>query len=177
MAKVVSRVVYNHLPQIKQSAKAGARRIVWQTALEILRGSQRRMEGPKHGRLYRRGAVTRAYKVGGKRAQAYQAAGARSRVVGGKLRVTTGYQFHRASAPGEAPAIDLGKLRASGEADMVGESAAMVSYSAVYAARQEMGGSDSRGVNIEARPYLKPEAEDAQPRFETRMKDMLAGLK
>jgi phage gpG-like protein len=134
------------------------------------------MEGPKHGRTYRRGAITKSYKVSGKAWRKWKGTGAKARMSGGRVQVITGYQFHRASAPGEAPAVDLGKLRASYEAERTGSEAAMVFSNSVYAARLELGGSDSRGRYIAPRPALKPAALKAYFRFLKRMDDMLGDL-
>lgn len=172
---IVSKVVYNHLPRLTGDARRQARGIVWQTAQEIERDTKSRMEGPKHGRIYRRGAITKRYSVRGKKWQQHK--GARARLVGGKVEVTVGYQFHRASAPGEAPAVDLGNLRASYQAEMVNDDAAAVFSNSIYAARLELGGSDSRGIHIAARPALRPAAKEARTRFVQRMRAMLAGLR
>lgn len=63
-------------------------------------------KGPKSGRLYRRGSIKRAA------TKARRALGLR-RVAGNPNRVIVGATFHRASAPGEAPASDTGRLVAS----------------------------------------------------------------
>lgn len=80
---------------------------------------------------------------------------------------------HQASAPGEPPAVDTGRLRNSiamkgptWEGDAVtGE----VGTNVEYAARLEFGGTDSRGVRIAARPYMRPALEQAAPAIERRL--------
>jgi HK97 gp10 family phage protein len=60
-------------------------------------------QGPKSGRLYRRGSITKT------RTKGLAGLGLR-RVKGQANRVIAGANFHRASAPGEAPATDTGYL-------------------------------------------------------------------
>lgn len=63
------------------------------------------MLAPKHGRTYARGALTRAA------SKNTRALGLRNRVTAkGNRRAIVGYRLHRASAPGEAPAVDQSVL-------------------------------------------------------------------
>lgn len=67
---------------------------------------------------------------------------------------------HRASAPGEPPATDTGRLIASGVSD--GDvSGAFVRFDTVYAAPLEFG-----TARIQPRPYLVPSAEEDKPERE-----------
>lgn len=70
---------------------------------------------------------------------------------------------HRASAPGEAPAVDLGNLRAALFADMTGpiEAVVGVGRQAPYAPSLEFG-----GAALAPRPFLTPAIETERPRFE-----------
>src|SRR6478735_9310259 len=75
---------------------------------------QKILSGPKTGRLYRRGAITKVatkglLKLGLKK------------VKGSDKRVVAGFNFHRASAPGESPATDTGGLVNSIRATKTGE--------------------------------------------------------
>lgn len=70
---------------------------VAKAALDVERDIKGEMRAPKSGRTYRRGAVAGR-------------APARTRALGGGRAAVAGFNFHRASAPGEAPAVDLGEL-------------------------------------------------------------------
>jgi len=62
------------------------------------------MRAPKHGRTYGRGKITRAPSSRlPKGLRTYETAK-------GNKRAIVGYKFHRASAPGEAGAIDTGSV-------------------------------------------------------------------
>jgi hypothetical protein len=79
-------------------------RIVAQTATDYERKVKEKMTAPKSGRTYRRGAITRA-------ASSNLPKGLRTRTTEkGNVRAIVGYRLHRASAPGEAPAVDEGTL-------------------------------------------------------------------
>jgi len=102
--------------------------------------------------------------------------GARS---GRTYKVSKTGKLHVASAPGEPPAVLFGHLRNS-----VGNSAPAwsgweisfdygpglgVSAEGVvetYSRRLEYGGVDSRGVKIDARPYMEPSANRLEPLLE-----------
>lgn len=61
---------------------------------------------------------------------------------------------HRASAPGEAPASDSGRLVASGQVTLdVAKMSANVNFATEYAAILEFGTEDARN---EPRPFLRP---------------------
>lgn len=86
------------------SLRSAVERIVAQTTLDYEAAVKEQMRAPKHGRTYRRGRITRAdsskLPKGLKR---YQTAK-------GNTRAIVGYKLHRASAAGEAPAVDTGNL-------------------------------------------------------------------
>jgi len=70
-------------------------------------------------------------------------------------------KWHRASAPGEAPATDSGRLASHinftlSERGMKASVGVNDATNIVYAARMEFGGKDSRGVYIAPRPYIRP---------------------
>lgn len=91
-------------------------------------------------------------------------AGAVKKTLSGKRsgRIYTGRRGrkHQASAPGEPPATQTGKLRQSitfGEAKWDGWNVTCeVGSSMPYAQRLEWGGVDSRGIRILPRPYFEP---------------------
>lgn len=70
---------------------------------------------------------------------------------------------HRASAPGEAPATDTGRLVGSIQANIEGKSAE-VSANTEYAAYLEFGTR-----TIEPRPFLFPALEQERPAWERRL--------
>ena len=70
---------------------------------------------------------------------------------------------HRASAPGQAPATDTGRLASSIVADITGLTAE-VSADVQYAAPLEFG-----AVNMEPRPFLEPALESERSKFEQRL--------
>lgn len=77
------------------------------------------------------------------------------------------YGSHRASAPGEAPAMDTGTLAASIQVDPTGATSAAVSTNQDYAVHLEYG-----TVNMAARPAWVPAAEQVRPRFLQRLGDL-----
>jgi hypothetical protein len=102
--------------------------------------------------------------------------GARS---GRSYRVSKTGRLHVASAPGEPPAVQFGNLRNSVGHSGPNWEGAIVSGevgpglgqkprggvpdpSTSYARRLELGGVDSRGVMIEARPYMAPASVKAE---------------
>lgn len=91
------------LLQNPDSLRPALEKVVADKALEIERDIKEQMRAPKSGRTYRRGAITkRASKV-------TRGLGLRERTTKrGFQRAIVGNKFHRASAPGEAPATDQG---------------------------------------------------------------------
>lgn len=77
----------------------------------------------------------------------------------GRVRVR-GRKTHQASAPGEAPAVDMGFLRGSMGMEMEGDLVAAVYAAAAYAARLEFGGG-----RIAARPFMRPAMEEEAEEF------------
>lgn len=75
---------------------------------------------------------------------------------------------HRASAPGEAPAIESGDLVGSIRAGEVGPGRWVVASDDEKAPTLELGGG-----RIAPRPFLKPAAEAARPGFEAAVKRAL----
>ena len=101
------------------------------TALKAETEAKKSMRGPKHGRTYGRGASKRG-KVNG-----------RKRVLAVRL--------HRASAPGEPPAVDYGVLWNSLRAGLVGPGLSELAVGAKYGRSLEYGTS-----RMAARPFLRP---------------------
>lgn len=79
-------------------------KLVSEAAFEIERTVKEAMQAPKHGRTYRRGRVTRAFSSNlPKGLRTYK-------TEKGNRRAIVGYKLHRASAPGEAPAVDTSSV-------------------------------------------------------------------
>jgi hypothetical protein len=124
------------------------------------------MRAVKRSALYLEGEVKRTL------------SGSRS---GRSYKVSRTGRLHIASAPGEPPAVLMGVLRNSvvhsepvREGDRIfsnvgpgaGQDEADIPP---YAVRLEFGGIDSRGVMIEARPYMTPTAERARSVIEQQL--------
>lgn len=98
--------------------------------------------GSPAGRTYRRGAINKAA------SQRLLSMGFRlSRKSPG--RVVAGYNFHRASAPGQPPATDTGNLVNLINAHPTGPASAEVDFNAAYAGLLEMGTG-----HMAPRPYV-----------------------
>jgi HK97 gp10 family phage protein len=79
---------------------------------------------------------------------------------------------HRASAPGQAPASDTGRLANSITAEISGK-AATITAGTEYAAPLEFGTRD-----IEPRPFMVPAMEQERPKFNARLQKIVdAGTK
>ncbi len=80
-------------------------------------------------------------------------------------------RVHRASAPGEAPAIDTGALANSIQVDVVGETEAVVYTNQKYAAPAEFG-----TARMAPRPFMKPAADAERGDFERAARAVLKKL-
>jgi phage gpG-like protein len=86
--------------------------------------------------------------------------------------------MHRASAPGQAPMSDTGRLAGSIYFDTDGPMRAVVGSFLVYAKYLEYGTTRmnfSGGVGG-PRPFFRPAVEAMRPRFEKYISDALAGV-
>lgn len=87
-----------------------------------------------------------------------------------RVKTKTGYRRHRSSAPGQTHANLHGNLRKSIGWKVYGSDKMEFGYgvtryhgnAASYARRIEEGGTDRRGITIEARPSLKNNIENVQ---------------
>jgi len=86
------------------------------------------------------------------------------------------YGTHRASAPGEAPAIDTSQLVNSGLVEKQGDLSAIISFTAEgedgypYSIMLEFGGGGPESPTQSARPYLTPAVEAERRNFTEAMK-------
>lgn len=171
------RIVFNRLPNMTKEVRKRASKVVKKTVGFVERHARDAMEGPKHGRLYKRRAITRSAR--GKIGKGLIAAGARARIgmrivdpATSGARVTVGYTYHRASAPGEAPAVDLGGLRSSIQGEMTGETSGVVFTNQGYGPPLEFGGK-----HVRPRPFMRPAAKDGQSYLDAEMARELRGMK
>ena len=109
------------------------------------------------GRLYRRGAITA-------RATKKTANLGLFRKAGTKTRVIIGSRFHRASASGQAPAIDSGKLLRSLQVKKTGVLQLTIFTPLKYAAILE---------NKLNRPFLKVSRDNYRRKFKQNLKDAI----
>ncbi len=153
------------------SLREALEKVVAATAFDIERGVKERMRAPKHGRTYRRGAITR------KATRNTRALGLRERVTGRgqlspegfsleKRRAVVGYKIHRASARGEAPAVDTSVLINSVKARPKGW-------------RAEIGSPVGYAWLLEYvldRPAFEPALEAARSPFQRKIDEAIARL-
>lgn len=144
MTQVKSGLVYSRLPELARIFPAEVAQIVKETAQAVRAEAQASMRTPKTGRTYaissiKRKATKRDVKAGFAKERGQ--------------KFVAGYKFHRASAPGEAPAVDTGALVNHISAKMTGKTTAIVSANQEYAAALEFG---SPARHLAARPFLRP---------------------
>ncbi len=143
--------------------------VVDRTAKSVEGGVKLRIkQGAKTGRLYRRASIKKA--VGAQRAAEFGRLGLRrSRIKPGAF--VTGYEIHRASAPGESPADDTGFL-----ANSIQATPAQVDETGVRAAVR-VGAKYGRRLEKKLnRPYLRPVIEQARPQFIAEVKQAVKEL-
>lgn len=75
---------------------------------------------------------------------------------------------HTASAPGDPPATDTGRLASSIEFDQIGELTATVGSKLAYAAHLEYG-----TISMAARPFFRPAVEKITPKYIARLEKAL----
>jgi hypothetical protein len=144
----------NRIPELIKRLPEEVDQVVQKTALDILGDARQSMSGEKHGRTYSVKAIFA--KASGKKGKAMISSGSRSR----NGKVVTGYKTRRASAPGEAPAMDTGHLANSIQKIKTQMGGAIVAVGADYGVPLEIG---SR--KMAARPFMKPAAERAWTGF------------
>jgi phage gpG-like protein len=88
---------------------------------------------------------------------------------------TRGGVSHQASAPGEAPASDTGRLAGSITFDKTGPMSATVGSDLVYAAALEFGFDFGGGRVIDPRPAWVPAIEKITPKYIARLEKALGG--
>lgn len=129
------------LNMIATHTRVGFDQVVGSIATEIANAAKTSMRGAKHGRAYAKG-VSKWRRVKGQ-------------------KVAAAIRLHRASAPGEAPAIDTGNLVNSIEAVRIGNAHWRVNVYAEYGAFLEFGTS-----RMQPRPFLRPACRKGEALFE-----------
>lgn len=114
--------------------------------------------GPKTGRIYELGESEVSFVTKAGKSVAFTA------------RKGKKAKQHQASAPGEAPANEVGNLAAGIRARRTGKLSAEVTVAAEYGATLEFGSADGR---IAPRPFLGPAVEHVRPQFEDDVREAL----
>lgn len=171
-------VVRNDFPKLAAEIKEKADVVAADTAKQILEHAQVLISsGPKTGRTYARGAVKRRLgkkdrvfdvTLFGQTRQYTQYGLSVTKSKRGNLYKTVGYKLHRASAPGEAPATDIGNLVNSGYAKRARRGLWHVGFHAKYARGLEFG-----TPKILPRPFLRPAVERFREAFLAAMRQVL----
>lgn len=126
-------------------------------------------QGSKTGRIYRRGAIKKV--VGARTANSLGLR--KAETAKGRQKFVVGFGFHRASAPGQAPASDSTHLVNSIKAERATSDArgihALITVNAKYAAILEHGGG-----YMAARPFVAPAAKKNEPKFQAAVAGLVA---
>lgn len=151
---------FNDFAKIADAMTVEAGRIVNRTIHRIEARWKGSLSGPRSGRTYRKGRIGRrmSRRLEGLGLRTYQ-------TEKGATMAIVGYRFHRASAPGEAPATDTGNLANSIYARMTGKTEGEVGSNAECAPTLELG-----GAHMAARPSLVPAVRAEWPEFIRAMK-------
>lgn len=145
-------------------------RLVAETASDIERDVKERMRAPKHGRTYRRGAITKRATKGTRGLGLREVVRNRAQMSpeGFSLErrlAVVGYKFHRASAAGEAPAIDHAGVINSILTKPDGTRATITANNVAALLEYHMN-----------RPAFEPALEDARPGFVQRVDETIRRL-
>jgi hypothetical protein len=183
VAETTIEIVFNHFPILGAGMARRADEVCEKTAEAIQVHAVTLIQSPpKSGRTYARSAIKRRLSkkdvvfdvtMFGKTRQYTQyglAVTKSSRSA--NLYKTIGYTFHRASAPGEAPATDTGLLATSGYTEKKGTADHEVGFTAEYAQKLEFG---TPGGKIAPRPFLRPAIEQYRDGFIAAMREATAG--
>ena len=82
------------------------------------------------------------------------------------------YGTHRASAPGQPPAVDTGALIGSIHVEFPDEDTSLIVANTPYAAALEFGRDDG---SIQERPFMRPGFANAKPAIDVLMKEASGG--
>ena len=155
---IVVKVIYNDLDKLPAQLKRGAREVIDRILRMIVFEVKESMRAPKSGRSYRRGSIRR------KMSASYK--GLRTTTTKSGTYAIIGAKIHRASAPGEAPAVDYGNLINSVKEkreDMTGYVYTNADYAEVLETRRH-------------RPFFKPAVDKLTDSFIKQMDAVVKGL-
>lgn len=155
--KKTKTALQSELLRRPESLRESLERVVAETAFDIEADVKAKMRAPKHGRTYKRGHVTR------KASRNTRALGLREVTSSkGFQRAVVGYNFHRASAPGEAPAVDQSTLINSIKTVPSGTRATVTASAPQAEALEFKRGRAVFGPALErARPQFQRDADEA----------------
>jgi hypothetical protein len=146
------------------SLHAALAKVVHETAFDVERDIKEQMREPKSGRTYARGAITR------RASKVTRGLGLREKTTAkGFQRAVVANTFHRASAPGEAPAVDTGGAINS-------------LITTVEGLRATIDGSEILGLldtgtrKLAPRQFVRPALERARAPFERRVEEAIEEL-
>lgn len=151
MIQINIKTKFNHLPAIQASIRPAMSAVVRKTAFDVEGQIKKEMRRSKTGRTYERLAGQGTTKKG-------------------TVRKRRG--MHRASAPGEAPAVDLGQLINSIQTEHVTDLTSTVGTNVEYAMALEFGTS-----RIAPRPVWVPVIEKFRPKFVEAIKAVLRSVR
>ena len=172
-------LTFSHLGKIADALAPKVIAALDETVEAIANRARISMAEPKSGRTYKSGEVRRNLRKSERKGLSYrnEFGNLRLRTAGGllvrepsgrgkKLKVVVGSKIHRASAPGESPAVDTGGLVGSIQTRRVGRFAREAYTNAEQAAALENG---SPARHLAPRPFMKPASEAESPAFQKRM--------
>jgi hypothetical protein len=139
------------LPKLTEGINSEIGDVAWQIAAGVEAEAKRLMEhSVPTGRTYRRGEINKAASIPLLRIGLQFSKRRQGQVV-------AGYRFHRASAPGEPPAVDLANLVNSMRAKRTGQMSAELAVNASYAGFLEPPFEGESGLQgLLNRPFLAP---------------------
>lgn len=133
---------------------------------------QKILTGPKSGKLYRLGAIKK--QIARRDLSFFRSDRRVFRRTFTSLtneKTTVGYKVHRASAPGQSPASDSGRLAGSVRATRLGFMSVKVATSVRYAAVLDNGSSKRK---IAARPFFRVTVEEFKPLLKGNLQEAIA---
>jgi hypothetical protein len=155
-------MVYNHIPDIVPTLLPKADAACGLAAYAVKAQIMASMGEPKTGRSYARGRIGRKASANTKGLRTYQ-------TKKGTTMGIVGYKVHRASAPGQAPAIDTGHLINTISVQHVRQCLWQVGVSAAYAMPLEFGTADGK---LAPRPFMRPACKIVFPSFAAAMESL-----
>lgn len=161
---------------------------VQQSALELeAKIKQKILDSTPAGKVYRRGAIFKKGTIADRKLNRTRFN--RKFFSLNDERFAVAYSFHRASAPGQPPAVDTGGLINSIRAKTLGALKAKVATSKAYAAALDQGAripgrrkntktvGPMKNINIAARPFFQSTADEYKAQFKQNLLEAIRGVK